>query len=64
MGSEMCIRDRYKTCAITKVSVNYAPDGVYATFEDGSPVATELQVSFLETKLVFAEEITVNGASY
>ncbi len=55
---------QYKTCAITKVSVNYAPDGVYATFEDGSPVATELQVSFLETKLVFAEEITVNGASY
>ena len=55
---------QYKTCAITKVSVNYAPDGVYATFEDGSPVATELQVSFLETKLVFAEEITINGASY
>lgn len=55
---------QYKTCAIQKVTVNYTPDGAYATFGDGSPVATELTVSFLESKLLFAEEINISGASY
>ena len=48
---------QYKMCAITDVAVNYTPDGNYATYTDGSPVAVELRVSFMETKLVFAEDI-------
>lgn len=56
---------QYKTCAIQKVTVNYTPDGAYATFGDGSPVATELTVSFLESKLIFGEEINIGKeASY
>jgi len=53
---------QYKQCVIQSVKVNYTPDGAYATYQDGSPVATELIVSFLETKLVFAEEIQNAGS--
>ena len=56
---------RYKMCAITDVNVNYTPDNVYATFDPtnglGSPVATELKISFMETKLVFSEDIAERG---
>ena len=52
---------RYKMCAITDVNVNYTPDGVYATFNRSSPVATELKISFMETKLVFSEDIAERG---
>ena len=52
---------RYKTCAITDVNVNYTPDNVYATFDRSSPVATEIKISFMETKLVFSEDIEERG---
>lgn len=50
---------QFKPCAISNVQVNYTPDGTYATYEDGAPVATELRVNFMETKLIFSEEITL-----
>lgn len=48
---------QYKPCAITRVQVNYTPDGTYATYDDGAPVAIELQLQFQETKLVYSDEI-------
>jgi len=48
---------QYKPCAITRVQVNYTPDGTYATYEDGAPIAVELQVGFMETKLLYSEDI-------
>tara|TARA_R100000005_G_C4979785_1_gene189868 strand:+ start:56 stop:1282 length:1227 start_codon:yes stop_codon:yes gene_type:complete len=48
---------KFKMCAITQVDVNYTPDGSYATYEDGQPVAIELRLNLQETKLVFAEDI-------
>ena len=51
----------YKICAVTQVDVNYTPDGAYATYSDGSPVAIQLSINFQETKLVFAEDIANNG---
>lgn len=54
---------RYKMCAITAVDVNYTPDGAYATYRDGQPVAVELTLSFQETKMVFSEEIGGYGLS-
>lgn len=48
---------QYKMCAITQVDINYTPDGTYATYEDGSMVATELSLNFQETKLIFASEV-------
>ena len=58
---------QFKPCAITNVNINYTPDGSYATYDDGSPVATALTVQFKELKLVFAEEIDISSnptASY
>ena len=48
---------KFKMCAITDVSVNYTPDGSYATYGDGQPVAIELGLTFQETKMVFQEDI-------
>lgn len=56
-GFEHPVLPRFKMCAITQVDVNYTPDGSYATYRDGQPVAMTLAINFQETKLVFAEEI-------
>lgn len=55
---------QYKVCAITDVSINYTPDGTYATYGDGRPVAVELSLAFSETKLVYSDEINIDGVSY
>ena len=58
---------QFKPCAITNVNINYTPDGSYATYSDGSPVATLLQVQFKELKLVFEQEVPLSDvpvASY
>lgn len=51
----------YKMCAITSVDVNYTPDGTYATYTGGQPVAISLSINFQETKLVFEEELENNS---
>ena len=53
---------KWKLAAITGVDVNYTPDGSYATYEDGSPVATGLSLRFAETKLVYGDEISIDSA--
>lgn len=55
---------QFKPCAITSVNINYTPDGTWASYKDGAPVATELQITFKELKLIFADEITSTGATY
>ena len=55
---------QYKPCAITQVDVNYTPDGAWAPLDGGAPVATEISVTFKETKLIYAQEINFDGASY
>lgn len=57
-GAEHPRLPRYKMCAITQVDVNYTPDGAYATYSDGQSVAINLSISFQETKLLFAEDIS------
>lgn len=55
---------QFKPCAITNVSVSYTPDGQYATYTDGSPVATQLTLAFTESKLVYSDEISYGGPSF
>ena len=50
---------QYKSLALTNVDVNYTPDGVYSTFENGYPTAVELRIGLVETKLVYNQEIGV-----
>lgn len=48
---------QFKPCAIRKVAVNYTSDGTYATYRGGEPVATELTLNFLESKVLFKRDI-------
>lgn len=57
---------QFKPCAISGVEVNYTPDGTYASYlgqsdftKGGVPVAVELRLNFMETKLIFADEVDV-----
>ena len=52
---------QFKPCAMSTVVVNFTPDNTYATYHDGSPVATELRINFQETKLIFAHDVTIGG---
>ena len=60
-SSEHAVLPRYKLCAITRVDVNYTPDGTYATYTNGQPVAMTLTIGFQETKIVFSDEIELSG---
>ncbi len=44
-------------CYCTDVSVDYAPDGQFTTFEGGQPVHTKLTVSFLEDRIITKADI-------
>lgn len=39
---------KISTCALTNFTINYTPDGQYATRNDGSPFATEITLEFTE----------------
>ena len=60
-GSQHTHLPKYKLCALTDVSVGYTPDNNYATFKSGGPVAYELKLNFLETKLIYSEEIATGN---
>lgn len=55
---------QYKMCAITDYDISYTPDGVYASTYEGYPVATQIEIGFIETKLVYDEDIAATGAGY
>ena len=55
---------QYKPSVITSFDVSYTPDGAWATLPNGSPVATTIKISFQETKMVYADEVVGDGATY
>ena len=55
---------QFKPCAIQSVNITYTPDGQYSTYRDGSPVATGISLNFIESKLVYSNEISYGGTSY
>ena len=44
---------KFKQCFLTDVSVNYTGEGVYATYEDATPVSMILDLSFKELEPVY-----------
>jgi hypothetical protein len=44
--------NKLKECVLTDVTVNYAPNGTWSTYDDGMPVQTTLSLSFKEIELV------------
>ena len=49
---------KIKECALTSFSVNYTPDGNYATYENSSMVAYELQFGFQELEPIYHDNYT------
>lgn len=48
--------NKFKICALKSLTVNYTPDGNYATFRDGKMVSYELNMSFQELDPVFNDD--------
>ena len=44
---------KFKQCLLTDISVNYTGDGVYSTYEDGSPVSYLMDLSFKELEPIY-----------
>jgi hypothetical protein len=40
-----------KKCVLSGINVDYSPNG-FATFKDGAPVETRLQLTFQETVII------------
>ena len=45
--------NRFKPCALTRISTNYAPDGEWNAFEGGQPVSIEMQLEFTELEPIY-----------
>ena len=52
-GNQHEYLNRFKECAMMSSSVNYTPDGSYATYSDGSMVSYQLTLNFQEIEPVF-----------
>jgi len=50
--------NRFKECALKNMTVNYTPEGNYATFRDGKMVSYQITMSFQELVPVFNDEYT------
>ena len=57
--------NKFKECAMMSTSVNYTPDGNYATYSDGSMVSYSLTLNFQEVEPVFNTDYkNVQGIGY
>jgi hypothetical protein len=48
--------NKFKECALTSFTVNYTPEGQYATFLDGAMVSYEISMQFQELEPVFNDD--------
>jgi len=46
---------KISTCALTNMTINYSPEGQYASHSDGAPFATELTLEFTELEILTKE---------
>jgi len=51
---------KIKECALTSFTVNYTPEGQYATFYDGPMVSYEMQMQFQELEPIFNNDYGEN----
>ena len=47
---------KFKQCFLESVSVNYTPDSVYATYDNGSPVAMIMSLTFKEIEPIYSND--------
>lgn len=61
--------NKFKLCALTNFSVNYAPDGQWSAYDDSHPVSLTIGISFTEIEPIFNSDYqnsitgTLSGAA-
>ena len=63
-GSEHKYLNRFKECAMNAFTVQYTPDGNYATFEDGVMTSYQITMSLQELEPVFSNDYDELGSNY
>jgi hypothetical protein len=56
-GKENTNIPRINTCVLERIDIDYAPQGVYATFRNGHPVAARLSMAFREVEIIHKRRI-------
>lgn len=56
-GKENTNIPRINTCVLTRIDVDYAPSGAYATFKNGHPVACRLTLAFQELEVLHKRRV-------
>lgn len=59
-GTEIEGVSRFKTCALTQVTTNYAPDNNWLAYDGGQPVSTTLSLTFMELEPVYENDYQSN----
>jgi len=52
-GREHPFLHKFKQCFLTNISVNYTGEGVYATYDDASPISMQLDLTFKELEPIY-----------
>lgn len=56
---------RFKTCALTDISVNYTGEGIYATYSDATPNSMIMDLTFKELEPIYNTDYAgVGGVGY
>ena len=55
-GGDHPFLNKFKECALKNLTVNYTPEGNYATFRDGKMISYQITMSFQELVPVFNDE--------
>lgn len=48
---------QHSSCVLTEMNINYAPNGVFNTFPDGTPTIINMTLSFVELEMLTKERI-------
>lgn len=62
-GNSHKFLNRFKEAALTGFSVNYTPEGQYATYEDGAMISYQIDMQFTELEPVFNDDYGLGSQS-
>ena len=60
-GQEHPYLNKIKTCALTNFNIQYAPDGSYMTYDDGSMTSYQMSLNFGELNPIYNDEIDMSS---
>lgn len=54
----------FKPCALTNMAVNYTGSGSYTTYSDATPVHMQMQLTFQELSIIYAEDYADTSGNF